>query len=91
MPWYKDNNGHILESKAQTHRLQYCPLCQKLIAKQDCIKLRQAKSGDLYEIKRYHYDRQEQQERQKKKRDKHSKKNECISLSELTRIVRQLV
>jgi len=42
MTWFKDSNGHTLESKNKIHRLLYCPLCQKLISKADCQKLRQS-------------------------------------------------
>jgi hypothetical protein len=56
MTWFKDSNGHILESKNKIHRLLYCPLCQKLISKADCQKLRQSsKTRDLYPVKRYYY------------------------------------
>jgi hypothetical protein len=48
MNWFKDKNGHILESKNRIHRLLYCPLCQKLIFKVECQKLRQDKNGALY-------------------------------------------
>jgi len=41
MNWFKDSGGHIIESKNRTHRLLYCQLCQKLIFKSDCQKLRQ--------------------------------------------------
>jgi hypothetical protein len=56
MTWFKDSNGHILESKNKIHRLLYCPLCQKLISKADCQKLRQSsKTRNLYPVKRYYY------------------------------------
>jgi len=56
MSWFKDSNGHILESKNKIHRLLYCPLCRKLISKADCQKLRQStKTRDLYPVKRYYY------------------------------------
>jgi len=56
MTWFKDSNGHILESKNKIHRLLYCPLCRKLISKADCQKLRQSsKTRDLYPVKRYYY------------------------------------
>ena len=58
MTWFKDSNGHISESKNKIHRLLYCPLCQKLISKADCQKLRQSsKTGTLYPVKRYHYEK----------------------------------
>jgi hypothetical protein len=56
MTWFKDRNGHTLESKNKIHRLLYCPLCQKLISKADCQKLRQSsKTRNLYPVKRYYY------------------------------------
>ena len=56
MTWFKDSNGHTLESKNKIHRLLYCPLCQKLISKADCQKLRQSsKTRNLYPVKRYYY------------------------------------
>lgn len=56
MTWFKDSNGHTLESKNRIHRLLYCPLCRKLISKADCQKLRQSsKTRDLYPVKRYYY------------------------------------
>jgi hypothetical protein len=56
MTWFKDSNRHILESKNKIHRLLYCPLCQKLISKADCQKLRQSsKTRNLYPVKRYYY------------------------------------
>jgi hypothetical protein len=56
MTWFKDSNGHTLESKNKIHRLLYCPLCLKLISKADCQKLRQSsKTRDLYPVKRYYY------------------------------------
>jgi hypothetical protein len=56
MTWFKDSNGHTLESKNKIHRLLYCPLCRKLISKADCQKLRQSsKTRDLYPVKRYYY------------------------------------
>ena len=56
MTWFKDSNGHILESKNKIHRLLYCSLCRKLISKADCQKLRQSsKTRDLYPVKRYYY------------------------------------
>jgi hypothetical protein len=56
MTWFKDINGHTLESKNKIHRLLYCPLCQKLISKADCQKLRQSsKTRNLYPVKRYYY------------------------------------
>ena len=56
MTWFKDSNGHTLESKNKIHRLFYCSLCQKLISKADCQKLRQSsKTKNLYQVKRYYY------------------------------------
>lgn len=56
MTWFKDSNGHTIESKNKIHRLLYCPLCRKLISKADCQKLRQSsKTRNLYPVKRYYY------------------------------------
>ena len=65
MTWFQDDNHHILESKSNTHRLLYCPLCQKLISKTECQKLRQDKDGKLYKVKTYHYDKLSKLERTK--------------------------
>jgi hypothetical protein len=45
MTWFQDDSHHILESKSNMHRLLYCPLCQKLISKTKCQKIRQDKDG----------------------------------------------
>jgi hypothetical protein len=66
MTWFQDANHHILESKSSKHRLLYCPLCQKLISKTECQKLRQ---NNLYKIKTYRYDRISKVERAKRKEE----------------------
>ena len=71
MTWFKDSNGHILESKNKIHRLLYCPLCQKLILKADCQKLRQSsKTRNLYPVKCYYYSKTQLAERGEEKERK---------------------
>jgi hypothetical protein len=58
MTWFREpgGKGHVLESKSKIHQLIWCPLCQKLISKRSCIKLRQStKTGKLYQVKKYTY------------------------------------
>lgn len=81
MNWFKDANGHILESKNRVHRLLYCSLCQKLTLKAQCQKLRSDKYGNLYEVKRYHYDKLSKLERVEKR-----EKKEVMRLLELPKI-----
>jgi hypothetical protein len=90
MTWFQDTNYHILESKSNTHRLLYCSLCQKLISKTQCQKLRQGKHGKLYKVKIYHYDKLFKLERAKRKAQKESKRQEEISNIELSKIVHQI-
>ena len=87
MAWFKDKNGHILESKNRTHRLLYCPLCQKLIFKVECQKLRQDRNGDLYVVKRYHYDRISKIQRAERKEEREVKRLKELPNAELSRIV----
>jgi len=55
--WFKDPDGHILESNNKIYRLIYCALCQKLISKIECEKLRQSsRYGNLYKDRCYYYD-----------------------------------
>ena len=90
MTWFQDDNHHILESKNNMHRLLYCPLCQKLISKTDCQKLRQDKDGNLYKVKTYHYDKLSKLERTKRKEQKESKRQQEISNIELSKIVNHM-
>src|SRR5919202_2727251 len=90
MTWFQDNNCHILESKSNMHRLLYCPLCQKLISKTQCQKLRQDKHGKLYNVKTYHYDKLSKLERAKRKEQKESKRQQEISNTELSKIVNHM-
>jgi hypothetical protein len=90
MTWFQDNNHHILESKSNMHRLLYCPLCQKLISKPQCQKLRQDKHGNLYKVKTYQYDKLSKLERAKRKEQNESKRQQEISNMELNKIVRHV-
>jgi hypothetical protein len=90
MTWFQDNNHHILESKSNTHRLLYCPLCQKLVSKTECQKLRQDKHGNLHIVKTYHYDKLSKQERSKRKEQKESERQQEISNIELYKIVHSI-
>jgi hypothetical protein len=87
MTWFQDNNHHVLESKSNMHRLLYCPLCQKLISKTQCQKLRQDKDGNLYKVKTYHYDKLSKLERAKRKEQNESKQQQELSNIELNKIV----
>jgi hypothetical protein len=91
MTWFKDNNAHILESKNKLHRLLYCPLCQKLLAKGECRRLRQDRYGRLYEVRRYNYDQAHRKQRfARRDHRKNERKKEASSL-ELSRIIRHIV
>jgi hypothetical protein len=89
--WFKDSNGHILESKNRMHRLLYCPLCQKLIFKANCQKLRQDKQGNLYKVKRYHYDKLSKLERAQLKEQKEEKRLQELPSIELSKIIRHIL
>jgi hypothetical protein len=91
MVWFKDKNGHILESKNRIHRLLYCPLCQKLIFKVECQKLRQDRNGDLYVVKRYHYDRLSKIQRAERKEEREVKRLRELPNAELSRIVHHVL
>jgi hypothetical protein len=55
MTWFKDNRGHILESRV-SFRLIQCDLCNRLVSKQSCVKMRQSRiTGALYPVKKYSY------------------------------------
>jgi hypothetical protein len=90
MTWFQDNNCHILESKSSMHRLLYCSLCQKLISKTQCQKLRQDKHGKLYKVKTYHYDNLSKIESAKRKEQKETKRLQELSNIELTRIANHI-
>ncbi len=90
MTWFQDTNYHILESKSNMHRLLYCPLCQKLVSKTECQKLRQDKHGNLGNVKIYHYDKLSKLERAKRKEQKESKRQQEISNIELNKIVHRI-
>ena len=90
MTWFQDTNYHILESKSDMHRLLYCPLCQKLIYKTQCQKVRQDKHAKLYKVKTYHYDKLSKLERAKRKEQKESKRQQEISNIELSKITNHI-
>ena len=90
MTWFQDNNHHILESKNNMHTLLYCPLCQKLISKTQCQKLRQDKHGNLYKVKTYHYDKLSKLKRAQRKEQKESKRQQEISNIQLSKITNHI-
>ncbi len=92
MTWFKDNNGHILESKNKIHRLVYCPLCAKLLSKGDCKRLRQSiKNGNLYEVKSYRYSRLNKEERTRHREERDEKRvSELIGI-ELHKILKRIL
>ena len=87
MTWFKDGNRHIIESKNKSHRLLYCPLCRELILKSECQKLRQDKRGNMYEVKRYHYDKLSKIERAVRKEEKEVKRLQELPSIELEKVV----
>lgn len=91
MTWFKDVNAHVIESKNKSHRLLYCPLCQKLLAKAQCRRLRQDKNGKLYEVRRYNYDQYQRERRSDRRyRRKDQRRQEASSL-ELSRIIKRII
>jgi hypothetical protein len=88
--WFQDDNHHILESKSSRHRLLYCPLCQKLISKTQCKKLRQDKHGSLYKVKTYRFDNVSKVERTKRKEQKEAKRLKKLPNIELSKIVNHI-
>jgi hypothetical protein len=92
MTWFKDNTGHILESKNKIHRLVYCPLCAKLLSKGDCKRLRQSiKNGNLYEVKSYRYSRLTKKDRTRHREERDEKRvSELIGI-ELHKIVKRIL
>jgi len=91
MTWFQDSNSHIIESNSSMHRLLYCPLCQKLISKTQCQKLRQGKDGKLYEVKTYGYNELHKIQRAKRERQKQGKRLQELSNNELSKIVNHIV
>lgn len=91
MTWFKDNNSHILESKNKLHRLLYCPLCQKLLAKGECQRLRQDRHGRLYEVRRYNYNRTHREQRLSRRYRRKDQKKKEASYLELSRIVKRII
>jgi hypothetical protein len=90
MTWFKDTHAHILESKNRSHRLLYCPLCEKLIAKGECRLLRQDTHGRLYEVRRYNYDRNRRELRSERRYRRKDQRKQETSLLELSRIVKHI-
>jgi len=88
MTWFEDTNRHIIESKNRMHRLLYCQLCQKLISKSECQKLRQDKDGNLYKVNRYHYDKLSKVARAERKEEREVKRLQELSGIELSKIVK---
>lgn len=88
MTWFEDTNRHKIESKNSIHRLIYCQLCQKLVSKSDCQKLRQDKYGNLYKIKRYYYDKVSKVKREEHKEEKEAKRLQELAALELSKIVK---
>jgi hypothetical protein len=91
MTWFRDSRSHVLESKNKSHRLLYCPLCSKLVAKAECRRLRQDKHGKLYEVRRYNYDRYERELRSEHRHRRKDQRIQEASSLELSRIVRRIV
>lgn len=91
MTWFEDTNRHKIESKNSTHRLIYCQLCQKLVSKSDCQKLRQDKYGNLYKIKRYHYDKVSKVKREEHKEEKEAKRLQELASLELSKIAKHFI
>jgi hypothetical protein len=90
MTWFKDKCGHIMESRNKVHRLLYCSLCQKLVSKSQCQKLRQDKHGNLYEVKRYCYDKLSKIERAERREEKEVKRLQALPNVELSRIANRI-
>ncbi len=91
MTWFEDTNRHKIESKNSIHRLIYCQLCQKLVSKSDCQKLRQDKYGNLYKIKRYHYDKVSKVKREEHKEEKEAKRLQELATLELSKIAKHFI
>ena|SRR5918994_4336337 len=91
MTWFKDNNSHVLESKNKLHRLLYCPLCQKLLAKGECRQLRQDRHGKLYEVRRYNFDRSHREQRLASRSRRKDRRKQEVSSLELSRIVKRII
>ena len=88
MTWFEDTNRHIIESKNRMHRLLYCQLCQKLISKSECQRLRQDKEGNLYKVNRYHYDKLSKVARAERKEEREVKGLQELAGIELNKIVK---
>jgi hypothetical protein len=91
LTWFEDTNRHKIESKNNIHRLIYCQLCQKLVSKSDCQKLRQDKYGNLYKIKRYQYDKVSKVKREEQKEEKEAKRLQELAALELSKIAKHFI
>jgi hypothetical protein len=91
LTWFEDTNRHKVESKNSIHRLIYCQLCQKLVSKSYCQKLRQDKYGNLYKIKRYHYDKVSKIKREEHKEEKEAKRLQELAAVELSKIAKHFI
>ena len=91
MTWFEDSNRHIIESKNSMHRLLYCQLCQKLISKSECQKLRPDKYGNLYSVKRYHYDKLSKITRIERKEEREVKRLHELQNVELIKIAKRVL
>ena len=73
------------------HRLLYCQLCQKLISKSECQKLRQDKEGNLYKVNRYHYDKLSKVARAERKEEREVKRLHELQNVELIKIAKRVL
>jgi hypothetical protein len=89
--WFKDSSGHVLESNNTIHRLLFCPLCQKLISKVECEKLRQSsRDGNLYKVRRYYYDKSSKTERAESREERQARRLAEMSIVELNKIIKRI-
>ena len=92
MNWFKDSSGHILESNNTIHRLLFCPLCQKLISKIECQKLRQSsRNGNLYKVRRYYYDKSSKMKRAESREERQGRRLVELSNTELNKITKRML
>jgi hypothetical protein len=89
--WFKDSSGHVLESNNTIHRLLFCPLCQKLISKVECEKLRQSRrDGNLYKVRRYCYDKSSKMKRAENREERQARRLAEMSIVELNKITKRI-
>jgi hypothetical protein len=90
--WFKDSSGHVLESNNTIHRLLFCPLCQKLISKVECEKLRQSsRDGNLYKVRRYYYDKSSKMKRAENREERQARRLAEMSKIELNKITKRML